>query len=77
MPIRDSIQIGLSLFGSFVKISEINLVRFQHRIGIKMEPFGQIIVEDEPENIIAKLIRIHLAAQGVGNIPKLLLQLFF
>jgi hypothetical protein len=43
----------------------------QDLIGEQVHPLGEVFVEDEAEDVVAELIRAHLPAQGVGDVPEL------
>ncbi len=55
----------------------VRLFALQQLIGVEILLFRKVFVENEPQNIVAELVRIHLSAQFVGDIPKLLFQLPF
>tara|TARA_B100001123_G_scaffold336580_1_gene380580 strand:+ start:304 stop:483 length:180 start_codon:yes stop_codon:yes gene_type:complete len=42
-----------------------------------VHPLGKVFIENEAEDVIAKVIGAHFAAQGVGNVPELGLELLF
>ena len=73
-------QHRIAAVGAFAHVQILNTVLHQNAVGIAVHLFGEVFVENEAQNVVAELVRIHLAAQRVRNIPKLLLQpplLFF
>lgn len=42
-----------------------------------MHLLTKVFVENKAEDVVAKVIRIHFAAQGVGNVPEFLFELLF
>ena len=42
-----------------------------------MYPLGEVFVEDETEDVVAKLIRAHLAAECIRNVPEFGLEFLF
>jgi hypothetical protein len=66
----------LALFLGLVDLVELDAVVLQDLIGEEVHPLGEVFVEDEAEDVVAELIRAHLAAQGVGDVPELGLELF-
>jgi len=41
----------------------------------EVHPLGEILVEDEAEDVVPELIRAHFPPQGVGDVPELGLEL--
>ena len=46
-------------------------------VGIGVYLFTEVLVKDEAEDIISKIIGRHFAAQGVGDVPELLFEFCF
>jgi len=64
-----------TFFSMLVQLRKLEMILCQQRIGIAFNFLRQAFVKDKPQNVIAEFIRIHLAAQCIGNIPELLLKL--
>jgi hypothetical protein len=45
--------------------------------GIVVHLLAQVFVEDKAEDVIAEIVCVHFAAQGVGYFPELLFELLF
>jgi len=45
-------------------------------VDIDVQSFREVLIENEAKNVIAELVRIHPSSQLIGDVPKLLLELF-
>ena len=57
-----------------VYIVEGEAVVFEDLIREEMHSLGEVFVENEAENVVAKFIGPHLSTQGIGDFPELALQ---
>ena len=55
--------------------TEPDAVVLQDVVREEVHPLGEILVEDEAEDVVPELIRPHFPPQGVGDIPELGLEL--
>jgi len=47
----------------------------QDLIGEEVHALGEILVEDEAEDVVPEFVGTHLTAQGIGDVPELSLEL--
>jgi hypothetical protein len=64
----------LAIRRGFVDLVEPDAVVLQDFIREEVHPLGQILVKDEAQDVVPKLIRPHLPAQSVGDVPELSLE---
>jgi hypothetical protein len=48
----------------------------QDGIGIAVHLFAEVLIEDEAKDVVAEIVRAHLAPQGIGNVPEFGLKVF-
>ncbi len=69
---------GLEEFGGILELGcdlpELDFVLLQNAIRKEFHLLAEVLVEDEPEDVVPEFIGIHLAAQGIGDVPELLFQ---
>jgi len=63
--------------GVLVYVFVPDVVFFQQPVGVNVHFFGQVLVKHESEDIVAELIGVHFAAQGIGNVSELGFELSF
>ena len=71
----DGIEHFLSVRAGLGDGVEADPVVLQDVIGEEVHPLGEILVEDEAEDVVPELIRPHFPPQGVGDVPELGLEL--
>lgn len=67
----------LALLLGLVDLVELDAVVLQDLIREKVHPLGEVFLKDEAEDVVPELIRAHLPAQGVGDVPELSLERLF
>ena len=70
----DSREHFLPLLAGLVDLREHDAVMLQDLIREQVHPLRQILVEDKAQDVVPELIRAHLPAQRVGDVPELGLQ---
>ena len=71
----DGLQHGLSLGRLFVQLGKGDAVVLQDLIREEVDALGEVFVEDKAQDVVPELIRPHLPAQRVGDVPELGLQI--
>ena len=68
--VTHGVQVGLAVGGAGRDLVVGDAVRVQDLVGIEFHLLAEVLVEDEAEDVVAKVVRAHLAAQGVGDVPE-------
>ena len=71
------IEVELAFGGAFVDAFIGDAVFFEQLVAVDGHALGEVFVKDKAEDVVAEFVGVHLAAQGVGDVPELLFELFF